>query len=352
MDKSQTIQQQVKQALKDKKCLCIRGAKSHDFMLPDYSEDEVIDMATHQGIIDYQPSELMLHARAGTSLSEIQHTLAGQQQRLATDFPLFSPAATLGGAIAMGHSGSGRPFLGAIRDHVLGAGLVTGSADIVNCGGQVMKNVAGYDVSRLLCGSRGTLGPILDISLKVTPIAERLHTLVFELEKNQAIERMNILAGQTWPITASCHYDGKMFIRLEGSDASIRHAKQNLGGDSLPESADFWTSLQQQSHDFFNSLHPIWRIVVPASSNNLELQHQQQSLIDWCGGLRWIQADEITQTDYSRIKNMGGFIESHRGREAVSRASLMTKLQIKMHMKIKKAFDPDNLFNPALSIIS
>lgn len=306
-------------------------------------------MTRHQGILDYQPTELIIKARAGTTITEVQKTLAQSQQRLATDFPAYSPSATLGGAVAMGHTGSGRPFQGAIRDHILGVGLINGSAEILTCGGQVMKNVAGYDISRLLAGSRGTLGPVLDITLKVIPLAEQQITLVFELEENHAIQSMNTMASLSLPVTASCYYDQKTFIRLEGSESGLSQARQNIGGEELPESEKFWASIQQQSHEFFNVPHPIWRIIVPASTPELELEHKQQSLIDWCGGLRWIHAEKITQSDFIHITNMGGYIESHSGAQPTNPADLMTPLQKQMHSKIKKAFDPENLFNPALS---
>jgi len=349
VDNSQHIQQQVSEALQKKQPLYIKGSGSHDFMLADYNEQLSIDMTAHRGIIDYQPTELTLKARTGTPLAEIRQTLADSRQRLATDFPAYQASATLGGAVAIGHTGSGRPFQGAIRDHILGAGLVNGSANVLSCGGQVMKNVAGYDISRLLAGSRGTLGPILDITLKVMPVTEKQLTLVFEMNENQAIEAMNKMAGLSLPITAASYFDGKVFIRLEGTESGLNQAKQGLGGEQLASSETFWDSIQQQSHEFFNGEHPVWRIVVPASTPELELEHQQRSLIDWCGGLRWVHAEKITQSDFIHISNMGGYIENHRGSQATHPADLMTALQKQMHGKIKNAFDPENLFNPRLS---
>lgn len=356
-DQTTLIKQQVEQAIKNKYPLIIRGSNSHAFMLPDYGPgygpeydgEQIIDMTAHKGIIDYQPTELTIKARAGTPLSEIQQILAEHNQRLPTDFPAYSPTATLGGAIAIGHTGSGRPFLGAIRDHVLGAGLINGAAEILSCGGQVMKNVAGYDISRLICGSRGTLGPVLDISLKVQPIAETQLTRVFETDEIQAIPSMNKLAGRPLPVSAIIYFEQKMYVRLEGAESGVKQACKTLGGDSLPDSAEFWHSIQQQSHDFFNSPRPVWRVIVPASTPELDLEHKQHSLIDWCGGLRWVHVDKITQTDFIHLDNMNGYIENHRGGQITNPADLMTLLQKHMHKKIKRAFDPKNLFNPALS---
>ena len=351
-DLTQSIKEQVEQALQQKQSVSIHGSGSHLFMLPNYSEELNIDMSKHHGIIDYQPTELVIKARAGTPISEIQQVLSEQQQQLATDFPAYAEAATLGGSLAIGHTGSARPFHGAIRDHVLGAGLINGSAELLNFGGQVMKNVAGYDVSRLLAGSRGTLGPILDISLKILPAPEQQLTLVLELEENQAIETMNKLAGQSLPITAAAFYEQKMYIRLEGTVAGLKQAQQTLGGEHISESKQFWNSIQQQTHDFFSSAQSLWRIIVPATTPELELEFQHKSLIDWCGGLRWIHADEITQTDFIHISNMGGYVESHRTDKLTTPADLMSPLQKQMHIKIKQAFDPEQLFNPALSIFT
>ncbi len=350
MDISQDIHARVQQALSNQQPLSVHGSGSHDFMLADYRETQQLDMAGHHGIIDYQPSELTLRARSGTTLKEIKQTLADSQQRLATDFPAYQANATLGGAVAIGHSGSGRPFQGAIRDHILGARLVNGYGDILNCGGQVMKNVAGYDISRLLCGSRGTLGPILDISLKVMPKPEQQMTRVFEMDENRAIETINKMAALSLPISAACYYDQKVYIRLEGTQAGLNAAGHKLGGETLPESEEFWSSIQQQTHEFFNTLAPIWRIIVPSTTPELELEHKQLSLIDWCGGLRWIHAQQITQSDFIHISNMGGYIENHSGHQPTNPADLMSTLQKQMHLQIKKAFDPKQLFNPALSI--
>jgi len=348
-DNSKNFQQQVKQALKSQTALSIHAAHSHDFLLGDYAETELIDMTTHHGVIDHQPSELILTARAGTPLNEIRHLLAEHHQRLPTDFPQHSEQATLGGAVAIGHSGSGRPFLGAIRDHVLGVHLLIGSGETVRCGGQVMKNVAGYDVSRLLAGSRGTLGILLDITLKVLPEPEQQVTLAFEMDENRAIRHINELAGRSLPINACVVVDGQMLLRLEGTESGVAAAQQKLGGETLDDSPTLWDSLQRQTHDFFQPEQPLWRIIVPATAPKLELENEHQSLIDWCGGLRWIHSDEITQSDFVHVSNLGGYLENYRGASATHPQDLMTPLQSDMQQRIQRAFDPANTFNPKLS---
>lgn len=348
-DLTQQLQQQIEHSISAKKSLSIHASGSHQFMLDDYQEDHTLDMTQHCGVIDYQPTELTLRARSGTRISELRQLLAQNNQGLATDIPIYTDNTTLGGTIAIGHSGSGRPFRGAIRDHVLGATLINGYAELITCGGQVMKNVAGYDVSRLLCGSRGTLGPILDITLKVLPLPQTQITLCFELDEDAAIRSMNQMAGQALPITAAVFYQGTMMIRLQGTESGVRHAQQNIGGEALPQDQEFWDSIQQQTHPFFSQAEALWRIIVPSSASKLELENEHQSFIDWCGGLRWIHSDAITQSDFIHVQNLGGYIEGHKGAPATQPSSLMDKMQTAMHRKIKHAFDPELRFNPKLS---
>ncbi|MDJ0880510.1 MAG: glycolate oxidase subunit GlcE [Gammaproteobacteria bacterium] len=349
-DNQINIVEQVEQALKTQQAVSIRGSGSHDFMLADYLENDVVDMTSHRGIIDYQPSELTLKARSGTTLKEIREVLGNEGQRLPTDIPLYEDQATLGGAIAIGHSGSGRPFLGAIRDHILGVGMLNGLGEVLNCGGQVMKNVAGYDISRLLCGSRGTLGPILDITLKVLPKPEHQITLHYELEENTAIETMNRMAGMPLPITACVFLDHRLYVRLEGNEPGLQQAEYKLGGERLDNPDQFWQQVQQQQHPFFiENQQPLWRTIVPTTAPKLELENHHEHMIDWCGGLRWIYSAELTQSDFIHITNVGGYVESFRGQTPTAPSALMTPLQNSFHQKVKTAFDPDNLFNPVLS---
>ena len=250
----------------------------------------------------------------------------------------------------MGYTGSGRPFLGALRDHLLGVHLLTGTAEILRCGGQVMKNVAGYDVSRLLAGSRGTLGVMLDITLKVSPIAQRQTTLAFDMDENRAIRQMNELAGRSLPIDACAWVDEQLLLRLSGTESGVTAARQKLGGEILDDSAALWDSLQHQTHDFFQSKRPLWRIITPATAPKLALENEHRSLIDWCGGLRWIHSDEITQSDFIHVSNLGGYLENFRGATPTRPQDLMTPLQRDMQQRIQRAFDPANIFNPVLSI--
>lgn len=350
-DQTKIIVEQVAGARSQGKSLSIHGSGSHNFMLADFREDALqLDMTAHNGIIDYQPTELTLQARSGTPVAEIEKALAEKNQRLPTDFLCFKAQSTLGGAVAIGLTGCSRPFRGAIRDHVLGVTLVNGQAETIKGGGQVMKNVAGYDISRLMAGSYGTLGVMLDVTLKVLPRSERIDTRVFEMEENAALQHMNELAGKPLPIAAAIYLDGSLYLRLEGSEAGVAHAISRIGGETLEQSAGFWQSINNHSHSFFDDAQSLWRIVVPTTTAKLELESDHQALIDWCGGQRWLKSDTLAASDYEHVRNVGGYIESFRGKPPHQPESNLQPLQIRMQQRIKQAFDPDRIFNPVLSI--
>ena len=351
-DLTTLILDQVKRALKEKQALSIHGSGSCDFLQPEYKETLHLDMSQHSGILDYQPTELNIKARAGTPIVEIQQALAEQHQRLPTDFPSYAETTTLGGAIAIGHTGPTRPFQFAIRDHVLGASLIDGRAEILHCGGQVMKNVAGYDVSRLLTGSRGTLGPILDLTIKVLPIAEQSITLCLELDENEAIQQMNHLAGLSLPLAATLFYQRTLYIRLEGTSSGLQHARQKIGGELLENAETFWQQIIRHQHEFFQQSTALWRVIVPTAQASFKLEHQQDSMIDWCGGLRWVSADTVTQQDKESIAQCGGSFSAFRHQpddSALICADQITELAQQIQRKVKTAFDPEQRFNPRLS---
>lgn len=354
-DLTQALREQLAEAVNARHAVSIHGSGSHDFMLGDFAEAHRLELAGHRGILDYQPTELTLKARAGTPLRVLREALAEGGQRLATDFPALSEDATLGGALAIGQTGSARPFHGAIRDAVLGVTLLGADGEVLRFGGQVMKNVAGYDVSRLLCGSRGNLGVMLDITLKVMPLSETSITLAFEQDENSALREMNHLAGQPLPLSAAIWLDGRLMLRLEGSAAGVEAAAQELLGERdgqrlEPADADaLWNGINRFSHPFFDGDTPLWRVIVPPATPKLELEGEHRVLTDWCGGLRWLRADALSEADQAHVRNAGGYIESFRGGRRITPAELMTALQRKLHRRVKKAFDPLNIFNPALS---
>ena len=350
-DLATELQQQLRDAIAHKAAVSVHGSGSHDFLLGDFAEAERLELSRHRGIVDYQPTELTLRARAGTPLREIEQVLAEGRQQLPTDFPRFSDDASLGGAVAIGHSGTARPFRGAIRDHVLGVQLLGDDGEILHFGGQVMKNVAGYDVSRLLCGSRGSLGAMLEITLKVIPMPALTRTLAFEEDEDEAIRVMNRLAGRQLPISGQLYLDGRLLLRLEGSEAGVLQAARELGGETLDETEAeaLWQGVRDHSHPFFRNDEPLWRVILPTATPKLELEADHRGLIDWGGGLRWIHAAELGAADFEHVRNVGGYLEPFRGQRPGRPADLMQPLQRKLHRRIKKAFDPGNIFNPKLS---
>ncbi len=310
---------------------------------------EILDTRAYQGIIAYEPTELGITARCGTPMAEIETALDAQNQMLAFEPPHFGSAVTVGGMFAAGLSGPRRATAGAVRDFVLGASLMDGTGEVLNFGGQVMKNVAGYDVSRMLAGSMGCLGLVLDISLKVLPKPFAETTLTFALSEADAIERMNRWGGQALPISGSAWHVGRLMLRLSGAEAAVRAAKKNLGGEEITGSAanQYWTSMREQSHDFFaqDDEHGLWRLSLPSATPALRLTGK--SLVEWGGAQRWLLTDENPQLIRSMASELGGHVTLFRGGDKT--AGVFTPLSApiaKIHQNLKNSFDPAGIFNP------
>lgn len=334
----------VQEALEQQVPLAIRGCGTKDFYGRS-TTGEPISVACHRGIISYEPTELVLTARAGTSLEVIEKTLAEHNQMLTFEPPYFGPNATLGGTIACGLSGPRRPFSGAARDFVLGVRCISGRAELLNLGGQVMKNVAGYDVARLMCGSLGTLGILVDISLKVLPRPERERTLVFETDLSTAIQRMNQLAGQPWPLSASCYLDGCLYLRLSGAKAGVEAARHALGGETLDPATEFWRDLREHRLPFFSGARPLWRLSLRPAAPPLNLPGEW--LLDWGGAQRWLRTDAPAQTIWETAAKAGGHATRFRGGDPTDRVfqPLPAPLQA-IHQRLKREFDPQSILNP------
>jgi glycolate oxidase FAD binding subunit len=324
------------------KPLCIRGGGSKDF----YGETprgEILDTRSHCGITAYEPTELVITARCGTPLAEIEAALAAQNQFLAFEPPSFSGLATIGGAVAAGLSGPRRASVGALRDFVLGVTLLGDQPRRMTFGGTVMKNVAGYDVSRLIAGSMGTLGLILDVSLKVLPRPVAEATLRFDLPQGKAIETLNAWAGQPLPISASCWCDDVLTLRLSGAEAAVAAAKAKLGGELVAEAASFWNDLREQRHAFFAGSETLWRLSVPSIAAPLDLPGAQ--LIEWGGSQRWWRGDAAAAREAAT--SAGGHAVLFRGSD--KSAGVFQPLSaplLQIHRRLKAAFDPRGVFNP------
>jgi glycolate oxidase FAD binding subunit len=327
--------------------LRIRGGGTKDWYGQAF-DGELLDTRANSGVISYEPTELVITARCGTPLVEIETLLAQHGQMLAFEPPRFGASSTIGGVVASALSGPRRASAGAVRDFVLGAVLMDGRGEQLRFGGQVMKNVAGYDVSRLLAGSLGTLGLILEVSLKVLPVPLLTASLRFELSEIDALTRLNEWAGQPLPISASCWHGGVLTLRLSGAGAAVMAAQQRLGGQVLEEGeADvFWISLRDQTHDYFNA-DSLWRMSVPSHASAIILRGEQ--LIEWGGAQRWLKVDSAAQADSIRrtVAAAGGHATLYRGGDkSVGVFHPLAPAVAKIHERLKQSFDPAGIFNP------
>jgi glycolate oxidase FAD binding subunit len=342
------FQERVRAAARDAQPLRIRGGGTKDWYGQRLAGD-ILDTRDYAGIIDYEPTELVLTARCGTPLADIEAALAERGQMLAFEPPHFGAGATVGGAIASGLSGPRRANSGAVRDFVLGCTLLDGNGDVLRFGGQVMKNVAGYDVSRLLAGSLGTLGLLLDVSVKVLPRAPREATLVFDgVTEIDAIRRLNEWAGQPLPTSASCWHDGVLTVRLSGAHAAVDAAIRSLGGDVMADCARFWAGLREQRHAFFEGDMPLWRLSVPSTVGAIVLGSAQ--LIEWGGAQRWLRAPGDAATAErirATVRAVGGHATLFRGGDkSVGVFQPLAPAIARIHERLKAGFDPAGIVNP------
>ena len=345
-DLSDALIASVQAALAAGEPLAIRGAGTKDFY-GEAATGRPLAVAGHRGVVSYEPSELVLTARAGTPLAEIEDLLAAHGQMLACEPPHFGPGATIGGAVACGLSGPRRPYAGALRDFVLGVRLVNGRGELGRFGGEVMKNVAGYDVSRLVTGALGTLGLILDVSLKVLPAPEREATRAFELAPGRALERFNELAGRPVPLAGAAWQDGLARVRLAGSEAGVAAALEALGGDEPPaaEAAAWWSDLREQRLPFFARAGTLWRLAVRPAAPPLDLPGD--ALLDWGGGQRWLRTEAGAEPVRAAAAAAGGHATAFRDPPAgVPVFHPLPAALLALHRRVKAALDPTGLFNP------
>ena len=327
--------------------LAIRGGGSKRFYGGPESGDR-LDLGAYRGIVAYEPSELVVTARAGTTLAELDAALAEKGQWLAFEPPHFGPTATVGGMLAAGLSGPRRATVGALRDFVLGVRLLSGSGEVLSFGGQVMKNVAGYDVARLTAGSLGTLGVLLEVSLKVLPLPVAETTLRFAIGEAAALERLNQWGGKPLPISASAWHDGVLTLRLSGAAAAVAAAQRLLAGEVVAdaEAATFWQSLREQTHEFFAGEAPLWRLSLPSVTPPQALG---TTLIEWGGAQRWLRGGEPALIRAAAVR-AGGHATLFRAEDAL-KASVgvfqpLSQPLARIHRNLKRAFDPRGVFNP------
>lgn len=343
------LTERIRAAADTRESLRIRAGGSKDFY-GNTPHGTPLDPRAVRGIVSYEPTELALAVRCGTPLAEVEALLDSRQQMLAFEPPHFGETATIGGCIASGLAGPRRASAGyaygGVRDFVLGARLLDGRAQLLSFGGMVMKNVAGYDAARLLAGSLGVLGVIVEVSLKVVPRHAVETTLRFELDESAALRQLNAWGGQPLPISASVWRDNSLLLRLSGSAAAVAAASARLGGARGDEDAvgSVWRTLREQSDAFFAGDTPLWRISVPPTAAPLELGAAQ--LIEWGGALRWLRSQAPAASIRARAQQLGGHATLFRGGDRSG--SVFTPLGsglLAIQRRLRTQFDPLSLFD-------
>ncbi len=344
---------QVNHARSHRSPLDIRGGGTKAFY-GGPRKGEPLDVSGLSGISSYEPTELVVTVRAGTLLSDLEAALDEHGQCLPFEPPRFSAGGTVGGMVAAGLSGPARASVGTVRDHVLGVTLLNGRGEVLTFGGQVAKNVAGYDVSRLVVGSLGILGVICEVSLKVLPMHRATATLCFDWDENQALEQLNLWASQPLAVNASAWHDGRLHVRLAGAAAALSAACDKMGGAAVaPDAAlSWWRSLRDQSGDFFSLSDAdlargdcLWRLSVPATAAPVRLPGRQ--FIEWHGAERWWRTTVEPREVRAAAALAGGHATLIRG--ADRSAGVFTPLSdvlMRIHHELKQAFDPECVFNP------
>ncbi|WP_088279405.1 glycolate oxidase subunit GlcE [Ideonella sp. A 288] len=343
---------QVQTARAAQGTLRIQGGGTKDFY-GEAPQGEPLSTRELRGISSYEPTELVVTVRAGTPLAELEATLAEKGQCLAFEPPRFTAGGTVGGMVAAGLAGPSRAAVGGVRDYVLGATLLNGRAEVLSFGGQVMKNVAGYDVSRVLAGSMGTLGVILEVSLKVLPVAPATTTLRFETDEAAALRQLNQWGGQPLPIHATAWWNGMLVVRLSGAAAAVESATAKLGGEVIEPAlaAGFWAGLRDHTDEFFASADravaagaTLWRLSLPQVAPPMQLSGEH--LVEWGGAQRWVVTTAPAATLREVTMRLGGHASVFRGDKAAGVFTPLSAPLARIHREMKTAFDPDHVFNP------
>ena len=341
-DRSRELVERIRQAIAVNTPLRIVGQDSKAFM-GRRAAGEVVSTAGHTGLIEYEPTELVVAARSGTRLDELNEQLEAHGQCLGCEPPEFG-GATIGGTLACNQSGPARPWLGSIRDHVLGIRLVNGRGEHLHFGGRVMKNVAGYDVSRLQAGAMGTLGLITEVTLRVFPRPERRATAVLEMGAVEALRVMSEESREGGPLSGACWVDGRLFLRYSGLDAAVADRLRRRGGAALQGDEIFWRNVREQRLEFFSGDGPLWRI-----SGRSAATHGGDGpwLLDWGGAQRWLRGSREWPELISLAESMGGQLGLYRGGDRDGEVlHPRTPAQQRLHRALKQAFDPQGIFNP------
>lgn len=344
-DRSTELAAAVCAAAEARTPLCIRGGSSKDF----YGRTPVgdaLDIVGHRGIVNYEPTELVLTARAGTRLRAIEAELRKAGQMMPFEPPHFGGRATLGGAVASGLSGPARPWGGSVRDFVLGIRLINGRGEHLRFGGQVMKNVAGYDIARLATGSLGMLGVITEVSLKVLPRPATTATRTLELPAAEGFARVEDAFRAGIPVTGAMHDGERLYVRLGGTKSAVEAGLERLGGDRLGDATAYWMALRDHKLPFFlGDGPPLWRISLPPLAQPPKLPGPR--ILDWNGQLVWQRTDADAASVFAAAAERGGHATRFRGGDRGGDAfQPLPRANRRLHENIKAAFDPGQIFNP------
>ena len=336
------IASRIASAAKERTPLILRGNGGKSFY-GNPSAGEVLDLSSLRGILEYEPSELFVSAAAATPLSEIESLLRENGQMLAFEPPHFSSFATAGGAFACGLSGPRRPSAGALRDHILGIAIIDGRGRQLTFGGKVMKNVAGFDVSRMMAGAMGTLGVVAKIVFRASPIPECEATTVRECNAADAIAEDNRMLARGLPLTGGAWHNGKCWRRFSGGEKSLHRALQESGGDVLSqkEHADFWHSAREHRHPFFDGKENLWRIVASPSAPLFA----EDEFVEWHGAIRWRRG--TIESANAAANKIGGVATLFRAADPKQskRFPLPPSVLQAVYKKLKNVFDPENILN-------
>jgi glycolate oxidase FAD binding subunit len=358
-DISEQLVEQVKSALSTQTPLRIQGNNTKSDLGRrdlDSSVDlgEVISLSPHKGVVQYEPVELILTARAGTTLAEIDEVLDEHNQILACDPRRYNGDATIAGSLASNQSGNARPWLGSLRDHVLGIKLINGKGEHLQFGGQVLKNVAGYDVSRLQSGAMGTLGVITEVSFKVLPKPAASITLKKELSAEEALREMNLLARSAKPLTGASWVNGKLHLRLQGAHSAVSATAQQwqetLQTQVLEpaQASAFWSGLREHQLEFHQQRsidEPLWRFSV--NPNAPHFLDNEQWAFNWMGAQRWLKGTFDAQELLEFARKSGGEVQLHEGGDRRGEISFVPNEALRqINQNLKAAFDPQGIFNP------
>jgi len=338
------LQEQIRAAAAARRPLRIRAGGSKDFYGGPL-EGELLDVSTLSGITHCEPTELVISARAGTPLGDLERELAAHGQMLAFEPPRFSGRATLGGAVASGLSGPRRAYGGALRDFVLGLEMIDGRGERLRFGGRVIKNVAGFDVSRLMAGSLGTLGVITEVTLKTVPQPRAELTLRFEMDEAKALESMTLWATRSLPLSATAWHGGLLSVRLSGAESAVRAARERLCGETLSDAESYWERVREQQLEPFAAAGEIWRLALPAHSPPLPVPGT--SLIEWGGSLRWLPGRQDGDALRALAARSGGHATLYRAPVKPPEGPFqpLAPAMLSVQKRLKAAFDPQGIFN-------